>query len=191
MISQVERWFAELQRRYSTAACSAPSMSSPPPCRTRDTHSLTPGATPPPPTRHLLERVRAACLRTGRRVAARRLSQCDRPERVIAGRSAATERSTARKKAGRGSHRNHYSRIGRPGALDPTDHRSVAQPDRGHLRRDHRPDGTGPARRAHILEGGANMETFAVTVFPVASRTSGGRGSTASPVATGPMPTAR
>jgi len=40
-------------------------------------------------------------------------------------------------------------------------------------------------------EGGADMETFAVTVFRSQSRMSGGRGSTASPAGTGPIPAAR
>ena len=39
-----------------------------------------------------------------------------------------------------------------PHAADPAeDHRRVAQPDRDHLQGDHRPDGTRPPRRAHVL----------------------------------------
>jgi hypothetical protein len=39
-----------------------------------------------------------------------------------------------------------------PHAADPAEnHRRMAQPDRDHLQRDHRPDGTRPPRRAHLL----------------------------------------
>src|SRR5712664_2738574 len=64
------------------------------------------------------------------------------------------QRQGVRRRSGRPGHRRARPADEEPAAHDAADpaegHRRMAQPRRGHLRRDHRPDGTGPPRRAHL-----------------------------------------